>query len=368
MSSSTRLQPRPAVSEPLRVMLVDRDLAELGLVGWWNGLASVRRNVMLRWEYLDAWRDAFMPADARPRTAVVARGDQPVAALPLYRWHGTLHGWSSAEHSDVIDVGAADEDAAAIAALAHRLARHRTDLDRLDGTSPLLAALRDVGPPMIVDPDVSPVVALPDSEAAMMAQLSAKFRANVRRAERRLATLGEPTVVEHRGDEPGARAALDRLVALEATGWKGVQGSAIASRPDTQRFHRQIATGGPLRRWAQIVELRLGDRVVAAQLDLEHGGRRHGLKMACATDLPPNHSPGTVLLCAVLRGCIARGVTTVELGGELDGWKRHWATGTVDRPRVRTWPDTPAGRVAFGARERLKPVVRPLIQHVGGGS
>lgn len=358
---------RPVEPATYRLVVVDRGLDEADLAGWWDGLAQVRRNVMLRWAYLDAWRDAFMPSDAALWIPVVLAGGEPVAALPLYRRRGVLHSLAGAAHSDVFDGGWSPDHPAAVDVLLPAVLRRRLRLEHLDGSSPLLAGLRAAGPPMIVDPEQSPVMVLPPTPDALLAGLSSKFRASVRRAVRALDGLGDVTFDECRGGDAAAVTAFGALVDLERSGWKGADGTAIASRPDTLRFYRRLAVQGPLRRSSRIAVLRLDGRVVAAQLDLEQAGVRHGLKMASVDDLPRNQSPGTVLLWSVLRDCIARGVSTLALGGEIDHWKRRWTATTVERARVRTWPSTSVGQLTYGARAQLKPMVRPLLRRVTGG-
>lgn len=359
-TSSTNVSPWVGVPVPYRVEVIDRDLAEIGLSDWWDGLPQVRATPMLRWEWLAAWHDAFAPADARLHIPVVFAGGRPVAALPLYRHRQQLHTLANDAHSDVSDLGCEPGHPDAVACLLDVLLRRRTRLERLDRGSPLLAALRRAAPPMIIDEEQSPVIDVPATVDALYAQLSPKFRAGVRRAGRSLEALGEVTVSELTGDDPAAPAAFGRLLELESASWKGRDGSAIASRPDTLRFYRRIALEGPTRRWTRLDLLRVADRVVAAQLDLELDGRRYGLKMASAADLGPKQSPGTVLLFRTLASCVDRGITAMELGGEVAGWKHHWATSTTDRATVRTWPATRAGRLMFGAREQAKRAVRPL--------
>lgn len=355
-----------AVPGPYRVEIIDRDLATVGLADWWDALPQPRSTPMLRWDWLAAWHDAFTPADARLHIPVVFTGDRPVAALPLFRRHQALHTLANDAHSDVSDLGCEPGHTGAVACLLDVVVRRRTCLERLDRGSPLLAALRRVVPPMIVDDEQSPVVELPATVDALLAQLSPKFRAGVRRAGRALEALGTVTVSEHAGDDPRAGDAFAHLLELEAASWKGRDGSAIASRPDTLRFYRRIALEGPTRRWARLDLLKVDDRVVGAQLDLELDGRRYGLKMASAADLGPRQSPGTVLLFRTLVSCIDRGISAVELGGEVDGWKHHWATATTGRATVRTWPATRMGQLTFGAREQAKRLARPLRNRRGG--
>lgn len=357
-------RPDGQLPEPYRVRVV-HDLERCGLATWWNRLPQPQRATMLRWEYLSTWADAFLPGAARLHIPVVYSGSTPVAALPLYRTGRALRSLANDAHSDVFDAGCDPAHPGAYDTLVAHLLRHRTCLERLDGASPLLAGLRRAAPPMIVDPAQSPWIQLPTTSDAMLGQLSSKFRAGVRRAERALATLGTVTLRDHRWGDPEFERAFSALLELEAASWKGTRGDAITARSETLRFYRRLAVDGPARRWARVAVLRLDDRVVAAQLDLEHDVVRTGLKMASTADLGRRQSPGTVLLWQVVRDCIGRGLTRLELGGELEGWKRHWATTGADRASVRTWPRTLSGQLTFVAREQVKQAVRPLRESVG---
>lgn len=348
---------------PYRVITLDRDLADEGLADWWNALPQPRVTPVLRWEYLRAWADAFMPGDARLATRVALAGDAPVAAVPLYQRGGVLHSLAN-DHSDHFDAGWDPGHPGAAAALAAALVRHRTSLIRLPGDSELLAAIRGAAPPLLVDTDLSPVVELPGSADDLMASLSSRFRANVRKAVRTLNALGVVEFTDVAAGTPEGDAAFAAMRDVEAHSWKGRRGEAIDSHDETRRFYRALALGGAASQWTHLAVLRAGGRVVAAQLDLEHAGRRVGMRTSFVDDLPGKQSPGLVLLWSVLSDEIERGLRVHDFGGGQDGWKLHWTDAGVERVSLRGWPATRAGRLAFAARERLKPVVKPLLRHV----
>lgn len=348
-----------------QVVVIDRDLAEEGLVGWWNGLPQPQAMPALRWEYLATWRRAFMPGGARPQTHVALADGRPVAAIALYRHHGVLHAPAN-DHSDVFDMVYDPAHRAAADHLAAALLRRRIHLARLDGRSPLLGALRRARPPMILETDASPYIRLPETADELLTARSSRFRANVRKARRALETLGEVSFQDHRGGEAGMHDAFAAMLGVEAASWKGRDGGAIDARPDTLRFYRELALDGPARAWTRLATLRVGDRVVATQLDLEAAGRRAGLRTSFVDDLRGRQSPGLVLLWAVLIDGIDRGLRIHDFGGGADAWKRHWTDASSPRATLRAWPATTAGHLTFGARQRIKPVIRPLLRRVGG--
>ena len=84
----------------------------------------------------------------------------------------------------------------------------------------------------------TPVVRLGGGSAEE--RTSARFRANLRRRARRLQELG--AVAVRRSDGAGdVDAALSDFLAVEASGWKGKGGTAIALDPALVRFYRAIA-------------------------------------------------------------------------------------------------------------------------------
>lgn len=158
-----------------RVVVIDRDLADEGLDGWWNGLPGPQATPVLRWEYLRTWSRAFVPDGARPHVIVALAHDRPVAAVPLYRRQGVL--WSvSNDHSDMFDAAFAVGHDAAADDLATAILRHRTALTRLPADSRLLAAVVRRRPPGAVDRDESPYLALPPTADALLAGRSPRFQ------------------------------------------------------------------------------------------------------------------------------------------------------------------------------------------------
>jgi len=88
-------------------------------------------------------------------------------------------------------------------------------------------------------------------EAYFEASLSGKKRKELRRQFNRLAELGEVNMTRTTGDEHLARW-IEDFLALEHSGWKGTNGSAIASHQSTTRMFKEAlfgaATSGRLER------------------------------------------------------------------------------------------------------------------------
>lgn len=148
-----------------------------------------------------------------------------------------------------------------------------------------------------------PVLDRRADHAAFLADHPHKGRLkDLRRRRRRLAEAGALTVEVATGGEALHRA-LDAFLALEAAGWKGEAGTALASRPDSTRLARALfrhdspASGPPA---VRADSLHLDGRVVAASLALVAGSTAYLLKTAYDESLRA-HAPGLVLEDAIVR-------------------------------------------------------------------
>ncbi len=100
---------------------------------------------------------------------------------------------------------------------------------------------------------------------------------NHARLKRRLEEAGTLEIEHLPGDSPEAPAMLEAFLALEARGWKGASGTALATNPATLAFTRD-AFFGP-ERGARFYEvLRLDNRPIAVHLNLVAGGTAYSLK------------------------------------------------------------------------------------------
>jgi CelD/BcsL family acetyltransferase involved in cellulose biosynthesis len=133
--------------------------------------------------------------------------------------------------------------------------------------------------------------------------LSGDRRRRLRRLARQLgATLGgEVQMVERAGDP----AVVERFLALEALGWKGRGGSAMACRPGHADFVREVC-----RAYAEAGRLRLhtleaGGRIAAVICELRAGDGLFLFKIAHDPHIG-RYSPGTQLVVASCESSDAR--------------------------------------------------------------
>jgi CelD/BcsL family acetyltransferase involved in cellulose biosynthesis len=98
--------------------------------------------------------------------------------------------------------------------------------------------------------------------AYLAAAMSAKKRKELRRQHARLAEQGALAVERCEGHE-GLDQWIAEFLALEAAGWKGAGGSALASAPETSALFRQALAGAAAAGRLERLALRLDGRAIA---------------------------------------------------------------------------------------------------------
>ncbi len=192
-----------------------------------------------------------------------------------------------------------------------------------------------------------PAIESPLDPKAYRARYSKKRRRNVEGRVRLADKLGTVTAGTFRGaDEPGAAATFEAFLALEASGWKGAAGTALASRPETLDFAREVfRRGGPL---VHIDVLENAGRAVAANFNLVVPGALFAFKSAY-DERESALGPGVVLdhhlLCQVLEGAYPRADSCADETHRLMGeWLERETVVTLVLP---TSAAEPAWRTAL---------------------
>jgi CelD/BcsL family acetyltransferase involved in cellulose biosynthesis len=203
----------------------------------------------------------------------------------------------------------------------------------------------------------TPRVRLGDTPAE--ARTSAHFRQNLRRRARRLEALGAVAVL--RSDGTGeVDAAVADFLALEASGWKGEGGTAIALDPVLVRFYGRIARDAAARGALAIRALTLDGRPIAIHFGLVHRGSYFLPKTAYDESLA-SMSPGQLLQREVLAECEARGLALFDFLGPDMPWKRDWEPEHAPHDWLYVYRPTVAGRSLHALRHRVRPAVKEVL-------
>lgn len=191
------------------------------------------------------------------------------------------------------------------------------------------------------------------------ARTSPRFRQNLRRRARRLQELGAVAVRRCDGTDE-VDDALSDFLALEASGWKGKGGTAIARDPALVRFYARIARDAAARGGLAIRALTLDGRPVAIHLGLVHRGAYLLPKTAYDESLS-QVSPGQLLQREVLAECEARGLALFDFLGPDMPWKRDWEPEHAPHDWLYVYRPTMAGRSLHALRHRLRPAVKEVL-------
>ncbi|WP_198045952.1 GNAT family N-acetyltransferase [Novosphingobium aquimarinum] len=132
-----------------------------------------------------------------------------------------------------------------------------------------------------------------DPEAYLAKATRAKKRKELRRMMHRLRDIGEITFQRHRSDD-GLDPWLSEFLELEAGGWKQREGTAIACRPQEERFFRQAMSACADRGMLERIDMRLDGRPLAMLLNLHCAPGAFGFKTSYDEEWS-RYSPGVQL-------------------------------------------------------------------------
>lgn len=324
---------------------------------WWNKQVGPKNSPFLRTEWFRLWAQCRIGSGKRLCVLVAREGAAPVAAVPLLKRGARLVALSDTD-TDSFDMVCVD-DVRIHTAVARKLLRCTyVRVDRLDGASRLIDNVnRSLGWRVRRALD-APYIVTADGMEPVLAEMGKKLRSNVRRGERHLRSMGELSM-EPSTPKEQVETTLKESMQLEASGWKGGIGRAVANSDEQARFYRQLAEVATVRDWLRLGVLRLDGRIIAFNFDLEYQGRLFGLTTSYDERLDARCSPGHVLLLKTLEHCVQRGVQTYELGGGNDNqWKLRWTSLTRRRYDVIGFGENLSGRVGW-ATSALRSMLRP---------
>ncbi len=333
----------------------------------WDALADrIDAEPWLRPGWFQAWTDAF---SQRPVTCLVLRGREGLRGLiPVVRYRSTLvspTNWHSPGYSVI-----AEDDATQRALLQALIADVRNRLSLRFLPDDAAAVLRDCAVGHRATTRIilnSPYVEIGRET------LSKNTRKHLRKAHRRLSERGRVTFEVVTASDEVARV-LDEGFAVEAAGWKGRNGTAIRSRPDTRRFYEQVARWAAQRGLLRLFFLRVAGRAVAFAFVLQDGHRLYDLKTGF-DEAFAEASPGILITREMLSYGAQEGLSTFEFLGATADWKLRFATGARALHEVQIFGRGPVAGGHWLAQAYARPCVRyvrtharPLIGRINGRS
>ena len=311
--------------------------------------------------WIAAWWNAFGKGELVILS--VRRDGRVVGVLPLARSRGALHSTTN-WHSPLY--GAVTEDRAAGRALAEALLEQRArrvHLNFLAGDAQFLEDFRaaaDASGHRVAERVVlrSPYVELTGDWDNYWRSRSRNMRKGLRRRRNRLEELGEVSVEIAAGEEALGR--LDEAFALEASGWKGREGTAITSRPETKRFYEEVARWAAERGTLRIATLRLDGRALAMHFSIEAGDDYLTLKVGYEAEFE-KLAPGKLLDREMIEYAFSSKLSSFELLGDADPYKLDWADELHERIELQAFARSPLGLLEGLAQTHGRALARRAI-------
>ncbi len=350
--------------------------AFLALRAEWNALVEeTSAQVFVRHEVLQLWLEHFAHgAELRVLVARDAAGGL-CAALPLVEGRDPSFGplvrvWSSPtnDHPGRFDLLARDPQDAAHAFVAHLRAREGWDVVRLSDVPPdakahaLIDAAATAGLEAITVPGQrSPYLTLPASPEALEAAWSKNLRSGLRRRRRRLAEQGTLRLEQVHAQVANLPRLLLEAFELEASGWKGQEGTAILQDPRTHAYYAGLATLAADRQFLSLSLLRVDERAVAFDLALVEAGRYHSLKHGY-DEAFRTCSPGQLITEDLLRDCVERGLREFDFMGKDDPCKRDWTDTARPLDFLFLFNRTAGGRLLRAAKTTVGPLLKRMAR------
>jgi CelD/BcsL family acetyltransferase involved in cellulose biosynthesis len=331
--------------------------------GEWDELADrLHARPWLRPGWFEAWFDAF--GTGTMQVAAIRTSGRLTAVAPVVYEAGALR---SPTNWHTPEFGVVAEDDASRAAIADALFRRRPRRISVDFLDPAGSGLDEcrlsaatAGYRVLVRTlQRSPYVAIGDSFDEYLEGLAKQHVKELRRQRRLLEEVGTVTF-----SVEGAGERLDELfregLDVEASGWKGREGTAIRSNPTTLRFYTRIAEWAAERDWLRLAFLRLDGEAIAFELMLHVDDVLYDVKQGY-DERYRRYAPGQLLNEHVIEHAFASGASSYELLGDVDVAKRKWASGVRERLRFQAFAPTPLGHADRALFLYGRPVAKRVL-------
>jgi hypothetical protein len=209
-----------------------------------------------------------------------------------------------------------------------------------------------------------------DADELLQDALGSKKLKELRRLRHRLAEHGAVRFDVARS--PGeVAAAIETFLVLEASGWKGARGTALAQNDGDASFIRRATTALAASGQCEIVTLFAGDAPVAAGIVLRHQDRAFFFKIGVDQRFA-KFSPGVQLTLDLTRHlCADASIASADSTASPDHpminpiWRGRFAIGDVLIPLRRGDPVVALIHAAMTLRRTIRELARRAIGIIG---
>lgn len=314
----------------------------------WDALAVSAGSPLLDHDWQLACAETWH-SDGTLQVLAIREAGQLVAAAPLAfdpsRWQlGMLGAATLFEPTDCLT--ASDTAADRLAEAVIRL-RRPSVFARIPRDGRLALALRRNAWPHAVTVDrpvgASNAVTVRSSWETFLGGLSSRTRCGLDRHRQQMAAAhGTVRLASETPAAGDVATVLEGLANLEASGWKGRNGSSLADRADLRRFFMTYGQLAAARRQLLVTTLTVGTTLAAMELAIVAHGRVWGLKVAYAESLA-KYAPALQVIHASIRAVFEQGLAGYEFLGSAEGWQDRWHPDRRDHVVSALYPVTVPG-------------------------
>jgi CelD/BcsL family acetyltransferase involved in cellulose biosynthesis len=187
-----------------------------------------------------------------------------------------------------------------------------------------------------------------------------KFRSHLRRARRQLEEQGTLELKHYGTADPEA---LKKFYDLEASGWKGAEGTAIKCDARTQQFYDTVAQVAARDGYLSLDFLELNGKAIAGHFGFNLRGR-YFLAKAGYDEAFRRHGPGQLLVNEILSQTRERGLREFDFVGPATWDESRWASARRTNYRVFIFRKSLYGALLHAVRISARDAVRALMGRV----
>jgi CelD/BcsL family acetyltransferase involved in cellulose biosynthesis len=320
----------------------------------WNELAAEFASPFLRHEWFETCLDALYPKGVQPTIFTIRSGGRLRAAAPLISIRRSGLRQLQVPGADIIHepCGFIYDSEAALTELFHAILQKQTSLtlSRFNVRAQETLTLRErcsKGGVRIDRCGASSLrVPLKRTWKEFEASMSSGRRSDLRTYRRRAEQLGKVEFAIVHPEASTLDAHLEELFRIEASGWKGQEGSAILCQPHIRRFYTNYAQSATAAGMLRLFFLNIGGKSVAARMAVEHNKRLWDLRMGYDETFS-RCAPGVLLTHETLRYAVDCGLEAYEFLGRAEAWERHWPCQEEHYASMRVYPFSLQGQLAL---------------------
>jgi CelD/BcsL family acetyltransferase involved in cellulose biosynthesis len=184
-----------------------------------------------------------------------------------------------------------------------------------------------------------------------------KFRSHLRRARRQLEEQGTLALTHFNSADPEA---LEKFYTLEASGWKGAEGTAINCNPRTRQFYDAIAQAAARDGYLSLDFLELNGQPIAGHFGFNLRGR-YFLVKAGYDEAFRRYGPGQLLVNEILSQTPQRGLHEFDFVGPATWDESRWASARRTNYRVFIFRKSFYGAWLHAVRIAARDTIRSLL-------